>query len=218
MMIVPSILSDSLDIVQSEVDKVSEQTKLTRIQIDVIDPDFADEITIQPIDILELNLRNLEIDIHLMTNDPINDVVECSQIIGIKTIIAQIERMPSQKAFIEHVESLGIQAGLSLDIHTPVDEVDTNLWEKIALIQVMGNTAGRQGQPFAGDIVLEKIQQLKQLKNDKHYTFLIAVDIGMSPENAKACEMAGADMVTPGSYLWKAPNIQTAIEAFSQKL
>lgn len=162
MIIVPSLLSDSLDLIQREIDKVATTTSLKRIQIDIIDPDFADEITIQPIDVLELDLHGFEIDVHLMTNDPINDVVECSQITGIKTIIAQIERMPSQKAYIEHVVSLGIQAGLSLDLHTPVEEIDPDLYSKTSVVQVMGNMAGRQGQSFAGKIVLSKISQLKK--------------------------------------------------------
>ena len=37
-----------------------------------------------------------------MTNDPINDVIECSQVPGIHEVIAQIEHMSSQAAFVDH--------------------------------------------------------------------------------------------------------------------
>lgn len=215
MIIVPSLLSDSVDVIQSNIHALHSQTKLRRVQIDIVDPDFEDEITIQPIDVLDVDLHQFEIDVHLMTNDPINDVVECSQIPGINTIIAQIERMTSQTSYIEHVKSFGVKSGLSLDIHTQVEEINEKNYKDISILQVMGNKAGRQGQPFLKDIVLPKIQQLKKIRDENGFNFLIAVDIGMNPENAKLCATAGADMITPGSYIWNAKNIQTAIEAYS---
>lgn len=214
MIVVPSILSDSLDLIQSEVLKVATETSLRTVQIDIIDPDFAEEVTIHPIDLLDLDLQKLEIDIHLMTNDPINDVIECSQIPGIHSIIAQIERMPSQRAYVEHVKSLQMKAGLSIDLYTPVDEVDSNVIPTVEYIQVMGNKAGRQGQPFIGQVVLEKINELSIIRSEKKYKFQIIVDIGMTPENAKACGKAGADIVTPGSFLWNATSLHDAIEAY----
>ena len=213
-MIVPSILSDSLDEVQTQIDLVATQTKLHRVQVDIIDAEFADEITITPIDLLHIDLKGLEIDIHLMTNDPINDVVECSQIPGIKTIIAQIEHMDSQKAFLEHVKSFGIGAGLSLDLYTTPEELDPTVLAHLSVMQVMGNRAGKQGQHFAGEQVLEKIKTIAAARTALHADYLIAVDIGMTPENAKLCFDAGADMVTPGSYLWTAPDLTAAIEAY----
>jgi len=214
MIVVPSILSDSLDIVQNQINIVNTQTKLRRVQIDVIDPDFADELTIQPIDILTLQLHELQIDIHLMTNEPINDVIECSQIPGIKTIIGQIERMPSQKDYIEHIVSLHLDAGLSLDLYTPIEEIDLASFSTVKIIQIMGNKAGKQGQSFAGEPIVQKINELVQIRKQSEYTFQIAVDIGMSPPNAKLVETLGVDIVTPGSYLWKSSNIATAIEEY----
>ncbi|MEP7166952.1 MAG: hypothetical protein ABI758_03175 [Candidatus Woesebacteria bacterium] len=215
MMIVPSILSDSLGVVQEQLDKVALETKLRRVQVDIIDPEFADEITIHPIDLPTLDLKGLQIDIHLMTNDPINDVIECSQIPGITTIIAQIEHMASQVDFIEHVKSYSIAVGFSLDLHTDVEEIQENLFPQLDLIQVMGNKAGKQGESFLGEPILEKIRILMQIREKLSAHYLIAVDIGMSPDNAKLVEAAGADMVTPGSYLWSAPNLATAIEAYA---
>lgn len=214
MIIVPSILTDSLDTLQKEID-LSASVGIPRVQVDIIDPLFADEVTITPVDLMEVDLKKLDIDIHLMTNDPINDVVECSQIPNIKTIIAQIERMSSQKAFVEHVKSFTIDAGLSVDLYTTLEELDPDVLLHTSIIQIMGNKAGKQGQKFAGDIILEKIRNLAAARTALRATFLIAVDIGMTPENAKLVAEAGADMVTPGSYLWNAPDLKAAIEAYA---
>lgn len=214
MLIVPSILTDSLETVQEQLDK-THSVGLSRVQVDIIDPEFAEEITIHPIDLLEVNLKGLEVDVHLMTNDPINDVVECSQIPGIKTIIAQIERMPDQKDFAEHVISFKIGVGFSLDLYTPVDELDEEMFKIATIIQVMGNKAGKQGQQFIGAPAIEKIKQLDAVRRTGNHSFQIAVDIGMTPENARFCREAGADIVTPGSYLWTASNLQSAIESYT---
>lgn len=212
-MIVPSILTDSLDVVQEQIEKTL-SVGLHRVQIDIVDPEFAEEITIHPIDLLDIDLKDIEVDIHLMTNDPINDVVECSQVPGIKTIIAQIERMPSQRDYTEHVESFHIGVGMSLDIYTPIEELDEEVLERCSLIQVMGNRAGKQGQSFLGDIALPKIKLLDEMRKKHEFSYQIAVDIGMTPEHAKECFATGADMVTPGSYLWTASNLQAVIEAY----
>jgi ribulose-phosphate 3-epimerase len=214
-MIIPSILTDSLEIVQEQITK-TQSIGLHRVQIDIIDPEFAEELTIHPIDLLDIDLQGVEVDIHLMTNDPSKDVVECSQIPGIKTIIAQIERMPSQKDYLEHVDSFHIGTGFSLDLYTDVEELEEVALKGASIIQVMGNKAGKQGQAFAGAPILEKISQLHKLREKHGYTYQIAVDIGMTPENATACKQVGADLFTPGSYLWTAPNLQRAIESYAQ--
>ncbi len=218
MMIIPSILSDSLEVVADQLRRVRTETTLSRVQVDIVDPEFSEELTIHPIDLLDIDTHSLELDFHLMTNDPIQDVVECSQVPGVHAIIAQIERMQSQRDFIEHVLSYGIQPGISLDLYTDPEELDRDLLEKIVYIQVMGNKAGKQGQSFAGKTVLDTIATIKNLREETHSTFQIIVDIGMNPENAALVENAGAQIVTPGSYLWTAPDLQRAIESYSKNM
>jgi ribulose-phosphate 3-epimerase len=213
MSITPSILTDSLQVAQEQIDRIAKQSPFTRIQIDIVDPEFADSITIHPIDVQSLNLHGVSVDVHLMTNDPINDVVECSQIPGINTIIAQIEHMPDQKAYLEHVKSYRIHAGFSLDFYTPVESIDSSLFSEIDIVQIMSNRAGRQGQEFRSVPTLEKIKELARIKAQHKYQFDIFVDIGMNPDTIALCAKAGATGFAPGSFLWKAPDFQRAVEA-----
>ncbi len=216
-MIIPSILTDSVDVAQKQL-ATAKKIGLTRVQIDIVDGQFADELTLYPIDIVELGQTDVQIDIHLMTNDPINDVVECAQIPGILTIIGQIEHMPSQKDFFEHVESFGIQSGLSLDYYTDIDALDTSILDSVSLVQVMANKAGRQGEEFGGQTVLEKIHRLHTLRREKKYSFSLCVDIGMNPETVKQCEGVGADQFAVGSYLWNAQDPQSALDQLRSSL
>ncbi len=197
------------------MDRVVRESKLSRVQVDIIDPLFADNLTIYPVDLIEVNLNGLTVDVHLMTNDPIDEVVECSHVPGIGTVIAQIERMESQNDFIHRVGEFGLKAGFSLDLHTPVDSIEENCFEKLAVVQVMGNKAGEQGEEFAGEKVLAKIRELKKIKDEQKLPFAIAVDIGINPETAKLCREAGADELVTGSYLWDSANLSTAIAALS---
>src|SRR5260221_11264305 len=102
-LIIPSILSDSLSDIAHKLDRLHRETKLTRVQIDITDPDFVHELTVSPIDLVNLTTHDFQIDIHLMTNDPINDVIECSGIPSIHEIIARIEHMSPEEAFVDHV-------------------------------------------------------------------------------------------------------------------
>lgn len=207
-MIIPSILTDSLEVAKEQLEVVRD-LGLTRVQIDIVDGEFADDITLHPIDIVQLDTSGLQVDVHLMTNDPINDVLECSQIPGIHAVIAQIERMPDQQAFIEHVQSYGIHPGLSLDLHTPVYSIDPNVLEHVSLVQVMGNKAGTQGESFEGSHALVKIKELVALNQ----LFEICVDIGMTPQTIGLCTAAGAHSFAVGSYLWTSADKKSALEA-----
>ncbi len=215
MLIIPGILSDSKSEVQHQVDIIHTQTTFKKIQIDIVDPEFADNITLTPIDFLDVNLNNLEIEFHLMTNDPINDVVECSQVPGVKSIVAQIEHMPSQKDFYEHVSSYGFKTGLSLDLYTPVEEIDPQIMQHLSVVQVMGNKAGAQGKRFAGEVVLSKIKELTKIAQLQQTPFEISVDIGMNAETILLCSKAGASVFVVGSFLWEAPNLEAAVEQLS---
>jgi ribulose-phosphate 3-epimerase len=205
--VIPSILSDSLDAVQSQLNRIQLESNLNRVQIDIVDPDFADEVTISPIDLLQLDLHAFVIDIHLMTNDPINDVIECTQIPGISTIIAQIEHMSSQKDFCEHVHSFGLRWGLSLDLSTTIEALDSDVLPTLSSIQVMGINAGAQGRPFAGEIVYEKIKSIRAINSGIE----LLVDGGIGPENAGELERLGASGLVIGTDLWESDNLAGAI-------
>lgn len=206
MLIIPTILTDQVDVVQQQLDRIQTESNLTRVQIDVVDPDFADNITITPIDLTHIDFHGFEIDIHLMTNDPINDVVECSQVPGVKRVISQVEHMSSQAAFLDHAQSYGLKAGLSLGLTTPIEAIEDSIWEKLETIQVMGVKVGAQGREFSPE-VLHKIRQIK----GSHPQIELLVDGGVKPHNFLSIESAGATGVTVGSFLWQSDNLTNAI-------
>lgn len=211
MLVIPAILSDQLPVIQSQLDRIQRETNLTRVQIDIVDPEFADNITISPIDILQLDLHAFQVDVHLMTNDPINDVVECSQVPGIHTVISQVEHMSSQRAFLDHIKSYNLKVGFALDLTTPIEAIEAESWGDLSVMQAMGIKAGKQGQNFAPEI-LRKVQTIR----DTHPSLEILVDGGVKPENVFAIQGAGANGIAVGSYLWESESLTDAIAKLGQ--
>lgn len=204
MNIYPSILTESSATVQEQVDIAASIEGIETVQIDIIDGEFVDNLTVSPIDLIGIDFKELTIDFHLMVNEPVEYVYECKQIESVRSVIGQIERMGSQKEFIGEALELNIKPGLSIDLYTPVDSIDEDVWEELAIIQVMGNQAGIQGQPFKGQMVLEKIKEIAKMKKMLDLRKLeILVDIGVNEQTIHQIAQAGATGVTPGSALWK---------------
>jgi len=204
--VVPAILSGNVVEVQKQLDEVKQFAGCHLVQIDVIDGWFADNVTITPTDFLELDFGQLQIDLHLMTEEPMDFVFEALEFkdrLPIVSITAQIEHMTSQTAFVEQVKSVGWQVGLSLDLFTPADSIDAEVWSKIDLIQVMGIEAGFQGQEFA-NLALEKILEIRQILKKAELGMLIMVDGGVKLSVLSSVIKAGVDRVMVGSALWQA--------------
>ncbi len=70
---------------------------------------------------------------------------------------------------------------------------------------------GFGGQSF-NPSALDKITELKEIRNDRHY--LIEVDGGINENTANLCRRgAGSDVLVAGSYVFKAENRQEAIDS-----
>ena len=80
------------------------------------------------------------------------------------------------------------------------------------LILVMTVEPGFGGQSFMSDMV-PKIKELKDLKEQNNYNYLISVDGGINGDTSKIVSETGADVVVAGTYLFKSPDIKERIEA-----
>ena len=62
---------------------------------------------------------------------------------------------------------------------------------------------GFGGQKFIPEM-LEKIEELAKIREEKGYSFLIQVDGGVNVETSKLCRDKGADLLVCGSFLFGA--------------
>lgn len=211
MNIYPALLSDSRLELQEQIDLIKEIEGISVVQVDVIDGKFADNLTVTPADLPDLDWGELQIDIHLMTEEPLDYVYELRDVkdsLPIRAVIGQIERMTQQAHFLEDVQKNGWTPGISLDLFTPLEEIDEATLRFIKVIQLMGIEAGFQGTEF-NPLVLEKIALLSEPA--KGLEIELIVDGGVNLKNIDAIAKNGADSVAVGSALWKSSDISETI-------
>lgn len=210
--IFPAILSDSPDLVATQVQTARQSGVVEVVQVDIIDGFFADAWTIQPTGLADIDFIGLQIDVHLMTEEPLDAVYELQEMkqLPIRAILAQVEKMSSISAYIEVVEEIGWQVGLSLDLHTSLSTIEPNLWSKLDWLQLMGNRAGRQGQDLHP--TLETTLKQACLARDKFGSAQprLIVDIGVNQDTIGLLRSWGADAVVVGSALWQANDFNQA--------
>ena len=94
------------------------------------------------------------------------------------------------------------------EIKTLISEI-----ENIDLVLVMSVNPGFGGQKFMPE-VLDKIKELKKIKDKNQYNFDIEVDGGINFSNSKIVLEAGADILVSGTTVFKENDgdIKTNIE------
>lgn len=210
MQIYPSILTNSLELAQKQLDLVS--GNVATVQIDIIDGVYAPTKTITIQDAVQLHSDTLTYDFHLQTVNPVQFLDTWISSAQTRAIYGQIEQMSSQQQFLQRVHALDIKAGLSVDLLTPVSLIDMNALKHLDVLQIMSIYAGTQGDVFQ-DGAVEKIREARALIDTHHLDCELIVDGGITPETWKQCKQIGADSASVGSFLWKAESIQTALSA-----
>jgi ribulose-phosphate 3-epimerase len=199
--IIPGILTDNLEEAQARLDALAALSpRPEAVQIDLLDGFFADELTIEPAQLKDLDRHGLPLDAHLMVVEPANFLGELVGTDGLRAVIAQVERLPDQREFVELAKQNKWLAGLSLNLYTPLEAVDEEIWGLIDILQVMGGAAGSQGQDFH-PAALALIRDAAQARLDQGLAFHLMVDVGMRPETIALAKEAGADDFVVGSFL-----------------
>lgn len=214
MKIIPSILTDRRAVALKQIELAHSDNRIDKVQIDIIDGWFAENLTLTPADYTEMDFGQLLLDFHLMTEEPLDylfEMLEHREQLPVNAVIAQIERMSSQPTFVEQVKKTGWQVGLALDLFTPVESISLPTMEMLDIIQVMTIEAGFQGQAFVMG-ALDKIQELIQLKKEKSFHFKIYIDGGIKKDQVELLHTLEIDAVMVGSGLWQAADFTQALD------
>ena len=80
-----------------------------------------------------------------------------------------------------------------------------NLLNKIDLVLIMSVNPGFGGQKFMPE-VLDKVKELKKIKDQKNLEFDIEIDGGINFDNNKLAIEAGANILVSGTTIFKNNN------------
>lgn len=197
----------------SAIDKLDEvigkinQTDVDYLHCDIMDNLFVPNITPSFNQIKEqLEKCQKPKDVHLMVKDVKSFVDEYKELKP-EYITFHLEAIDNIKEMINYIKSLNIKVGISIKPNTSVETLIPYLID-IDLVLVMSVEPGFGGQSFIMNSV-DKIKQLKELKEIHKYTYLIEVDGGINGDVSNLCNQA--DMLVVGNYITKSDDYQKQI-------
>ena len=199
----PSILSANFSQLGKEI-KNLEEAGADLIHVDVMDGHFVPNLTIGPPVIKSLrSYTKLPFDVHLMIS-PVHNYIKDYADAGADIITIHPEATKDLIESIKLIKKLNKKVGVSLNPNTEISLISNELSE-IDLVLVMSVFPGFGGQKFIPEVI-EKIKNLKKIKDEKKYNFDIEVDGGINFSNSKEVLNAGADILVSGTTIFKENN------------
>ena len=196
----PSILSADFSQLGNEIKRL-EEGGADMIHVDVMDGHFVPNLTIGPPVIKALRKHcSLKFDVHLMIS-PVHKYIEAYADAGADIITVRPEATDNLEDSINKIKDLKKKVGVSLNPETSIDLIK-NLLDKIDLVLIMSVNPGFGGQKFMPE-VLEKIKQLKKIREIEKLNFDIEIDGGINFDNCKIAIEAGANILVSGTTVFK---------------
>jgi ribulose-phosphate 3-epimerase len=141
--------------------------------------------------------------VHLMIEEP-EKYAEAFKKAGADILTVHYEACRHLHRNIQQIKSLGMQAGVAINPHTPVSALKDVL-EDIDLVCIMSVNPGFGGQVFIPK-TLERIAELRKLIDERALPVKIEIDGGVTLENAPLIVNAGAHVLVAGNTVFKAQN------------
>ena len=209
----PSILSADFGRLVEEVAQI-ERGGADLVHVDVMDGHFVPNISFgAPVMKCLTGRTGLPFDVHLMIENPdayLEDFVTPQT----EYITVHQEACTHLNRTVQHIKSLGIKAGVSINPATSPSVLDYIL-EDVDMVLLMSVNPGFGGQKFIPS-VLEKARKLRDIKIDRGLDFEIEIDGGATLDNVREIIDAGVEIVVAGSAVFKAPDIAARTAEFKE--
>ena len=179
------------------------------LHIDIMDAHFVPNLSMGPA-VVAMAKRHVQIplSVHLMMTNPdqyLNKFADA----GADTILIHIEAKCDVPGALDHMRTLGIRVGITLNPETPANMLFPVL-DKVDEVLCMSVHPGYGGQTFIPD-VLPKIRLLRErsVMLGRHPD--IMVDGGINTENIGPCAAEGANSFVAGTSLYSAEDMPATL-------
>ncbi len=206
--IAPSLLSSNFLNLEADC-KMLNESQADWFHLDVMDGRFVPNISFGSMIVEFFRKATTKIcDVHLMIEEP-GRYAESFKNAGADILSVHIEACPHLHRNIQQIKNLGMQAGVAINPHTPVESLNDILAD-IDMVCMMSVNPGFGGQSFIPQ-TLNKIKRLREMIDERSLKVKIEIDGGVTLENAKSILDAGADVLVAGNTVFKSPDPKATI-------
>lgn len=207
--IAPSILAADYANFASELKRI-EETSAEYVHIDIMDGQFVPNISFGADVVASMRKHSkLVFDCHLMVVNPERFVDAFAQA-GADIMTIHAESTLHIHGALQKIKAAGMKAGIVINPGTPISAIEPVL-SLVDQVLIMTVNPGFGGQAFIPEM-LEKVQKVAKIRDEKGYDFDIEVDGGVDNKTIKACYQAGANVFVAGSYLFKVSDLTAQVE------
>lgn len=195
----PSMLSADFKDLGSQLGLL-EDMGVPYLHVDVMDGAFVPSISFgMPVMKSIRSACNMIFDVHLMVEEPIR-YIDDFVAAGADIITVHAEACRHLDRTINKIREAGVGCGVALCPATPISSVEY-LLPYLDLVLVMTVNPGFGGQTLI-PYTIDKVRELKTIKDENHYTFNLSVDGGINDDTLGSVLDAGANIVVIGSALF----------------
>lgn len=200
--IAPSILSADFSRLGEQITEC-ETAGVDWIHIDVIDGHFAPNLTMGPV-VVEAcrKVTKLPLDVHLMIEQP-ERLLEAFVKAGADHLTVHVETCPQLYRTLQHIRSLGVKAGVTLNPATPAVMIE-HVLHMVDIVLVMTVNPGFSGQEFIPQM-LPKIAQIRKGLDAIGSNARLEIDGGAAEKTLPSLLATGADTFVAGNAVFKHP-------------
>ncbi|MGC1633295.1 MAG: ribulose-phosphate 3-epimerase [Gelidibacter sp.] len=202
-LIAPSILSGDFANLGKDIEMLN-NSNADWIHVDIMDGVFVPNISFGcPVIKAIKKLAKKPLDVHLMIIKPERYIQRFKEA-GADNLIVHFEACPHLHRTIQSIKQEGMRAGVALNPHTAVNNLEAII-QDIDHLMIMSVNPGFGGQKFIAQ-TYQKIELARNLivKTGAHTK--IEVDGGVNLTNAPKLIAAGAHIMVAGSFIFGSAN------------
>lgn len=208
ILLAPSMLSADFGNLDRDVELVNNGVA-DLFHLDIMDGVFVPNISYGfPVIKAMAKKANKPLDAHLMIIDPDRYLANFKEL-GVEWLSVHYEACTHLHRTIQAIKGLGMKAGVALNPHTSITLIE-DILQDLDYVLIMSVNPGFGGQSFI-EHSFDKIARLKKMITKRGLNCLIQVDGGVTIQNARALETAGADILVAGSAVFGAKDKMEAM-------